>query len=81
MNKHLAPGHWIAIATIAVVVLGGVISVALSEHNARLENFGTRLSAIAGAQTQLPPSSGLVRRCASTPSSNVRLSRSRTPSP
>ena len=47
MNKHLAPGHWIAIATVAVVVLGGVISVALSEQNARLEN------AIAGAQTRM----------------------------
>ena len=44
MNEHLTPGHWIAIATIAVAVLGGVISVALGEHNARLENVGTRLT-------------------------------------
>ena len=37
-GRGLAPGHWIAIATIAVAVLGGVLSWALSEHNARLAN-------------------------------------------
>ena len=35
-KKGLTPGHWIAIATIAVAVVGGTLGWGLSEHNARL---------------------------------------------
>ena len=45
--KGLTPGHWIAIATIAVGILGGVINVALSEHNARISNIETAVNTIA----------------------------------
>ena len=55
MNERqgLTPGHWIAIATIAVGVLGGVIGVALGEHNARLGNVETTMRTIAEAQTRM----------------------------
>ena len=33
----MTPGHWIAIATIAVAVLGAVIGWGMSEHTARIE--------------------------------------------
>ena len=55
MNERnsLTPGHWIAIATIAVGVLGGVISIALNEHNARLANLGTTMNTMAEAQARM----------------------------
>ena len=55
MNERntLTPGHWIAIATISVGVLGGVISVALGEHNARLGNVATTMNTIAEAQARM----------------------------
>lgn len=52
-RQGLTPGHWIAIATIAVGVLGGVIGVALGEHNARLGNVETTMRTIAEAQARL----------------------------
>lgn len=57
--KGLTPGHWIAIATIAVGILGGVISVALSEHNARISNFETAITRM--AETQARMAEALVR--------------------
>ena len=48
----LTPGHWIAIATIAVAVLGGVLGWALSEHNARLANVESDIRNIAEAQAR-----------------------------
>ena len=45
----LTPGHWIAIAMIAVAVLGGILSSALSEHNARLANVEAGTNDIAEA--------------------------------
>ena len=55
MNERhgLTPGHWIAIATIAVGVLGSVIGVALSEHNARLANVETAMNALAETQARM----------------------------
>ena len=60
MNERnsLTPGHWIAIATIAVGVLGGVISVALGEHNARLGNVATTMNTIAEAQARMAEAQG-----------------------
>ena len=52
-RNSLTPGHWIAIATISVGVLGGVIGVALSEHNARLETVGTTMNTINEAQGRM----------------------------
>ena len=43
-GRGLTPGHWIWIATIAVAVLGGVLSWALSQQNARLSDKNTRCS-------------------------------------
>ena len=51
-GRGLNPGHWIAIATIAVVVLGGVLGWALSEHNARLANVESAMNNIAEAQAR-----------------------------
>ena len=48
----LTPGHWIAIGTIAVAVLGGVLGWALSEHNARLANVESDIRNIAEAQAR-----------------------------
>ena len=48
----LTPGHWIAIATIAVAVLGGMLGWALSEHNTRLANVESATRNIAEAQTR-----------------------------
>ena len=48
----LTPGHWIAIATIPVAVLGGVLGWALSEHNARLANVESATRNIAEAQAR-----------------------------
>ena len=55
----LKPGHWTAIATIAVGILGGVTSVALGEHNARIGNIETAITR--GAETQARMAEGLVR--------------------
>ena len=57
-RQGLTPGHWIAIATIAVGVLGGVIGVALGEHNARLGNVETTMRAIAEAQARMAEAQG-----------------------
>ena len=52
-SKGLTPGHWIAIATIAVGILGGVISVALGEHNARISNIEAAVNTIAQTQARM----------------------------
>ena len=48
----LTPGHWIAIGTIAVAVLGRVLGWALNEHNARLANVESDIRNIAEAQAR-----------------------------
>ena len=48
----LTPSHWIAIATISVAVLGGVLGWALSEHNARLANVESATKNISEAQAR-----------------------------
>ena len=58
-GRGLTPGHWIAIATIAVAVLGGVLSWALSEHNARLSENNARLANVESATTNM--AEGLAR--------------------
>ena len=52
-RNSLTPGHWIAIATIAVGILGGVISVALGEHNTRIGNIETAMRTMTEAQTRM----------------------------
>ena len=69
-NK-LTPGHWIAIATIAVGILGGVMSVALSEHNARISNIETAITTM--AETQARMAAALVRMEAETKATRERV--------
>ena len=67
----LTPGHWIAIATIAVAVLGGVLSWALSEHNTRLGETNARLANVESATTSM--AEGLARVEGSIETMNERL--------
>ena len=69
--KGLTPGHWIAIATIAVGILGGVISVALGEHNARISNIETAITTM--AETQARMAEALVRMEGETKATRDRL--------
>ena len=57
-RERLTPRDWIAIAMIAVGVLGAVIAVSLGEHNARLENVETTMRAIAEAQGRMAEAQG-----------------------
>ena len=70
-GRGLTPGHWIAIATIAVAVLGGVLSWALSEHNARLSENNARLANVESATTNM--AEGLARVEGSIKAINERL--------
>ena len=70
-GRGLTPGHWIAIATIAVAVLGGVLSWALSEHNARLSENNARLANVESATTNM--AEGLARVEGSINAINERL--------
>ena len=70
-GRGLTPGHWIAIATIAVAVLGGVLSWALSEHNARLSENNARLANVESATTNM--AEGLARIDGSIKTINERL--------
>ena len=67
----LTPGHWIAIATIAVGILGGVISVALGEHNARVSNIETAITTV--AETQARMAEALVRMEGETKATRERV--------
>ena len=58
-GRGLTPGHWFAIATIAVAVLGGVLSWGLSQQNARLSENTTRLATVAAAMATM--AEGLAR--------------------
>ena len=70
-GRGLTPGHWIAIATIAVAVLGGVLSWALSEHNTRLSENNARLANVESATTNM--AEGLARVEGSIKVINERL--------
>ena len=70
-GRGLTPGHWIAIATIAVAVLGGVLSWALSEHNTRLSENNARLANVESATTNM--AEGLARVEGSIKAINERL--------
>ena len=54
---RLTPGNWVAIAAIAVTVLGGVLggilSIALGEHNRRIAGIKTGQDQLVAAQAQL----------------------------
>ena len=52
-GRGLMSGHWIVIATIAVVVLGGVLGWGLSEHNARLSENAARLANVESVTTNM----------------------------
>ena len=56
-SRGLTPGNWIAIAAISATVLGGilggVLSVALREHNARITNIESTTTRIAAYQAEL----------------------------
>ena len=69
--NELTPGHWIAIATIAVGILGGVMSVALSEHNARISNIETAITTM--AETQARMAEALVRLEGETKATRERV--------
>ena len=58
-GRGLKPGHWFAIATIAVAVLGGVLSWGLSQQNARLSESTTRLANIESVMANM--AEGLAR--------------------
>lgn len=57
---RLTPGNWVAIAAIAVTVLGGVLggvlSVALAEHNRRIAGIETGQDQLVAAQAELAAS-------------------------
>ena len=57
---RLTPGNWVAIAAITVTVLGGilggVLSVALGEHNRRIAGIETGQDQLVAAQSQLAAS-------------------------
>ena len=69
----LTPGHWIAIATIAVGILGGVISVALGEHNARISNIETAITTMAESQGRI--AEAVVRMEGETKATGEQLAR------
>ena len=54
--KRLTPGNWVAIAAIAVTVLGWVLNVALKEHNLRVAGIETAQRELAAAQGELTAS-------------------------
>ena len=54
--KRLTPGNWVAIAAIAVTVLGWVLNVALEEHNLRVAGIETAQRELAAAQGELTAS-------------------------
>ena len=55
--RRLTPGNWVAIAAIAVTVLGGglggILSIALGEHNRRIAGIETGQDQLVAAQAQL----------------------------
>ena len=57
---RLTPGNWVAIAAIAITVLGGVLggvlSVALGEHNRRIAGIETGQDQLVAAQAELAAS-------------------------
>ena len=57
-GSGLTPGHWLAIATIAVAVLGGVLSWGLSQQNARLSETTTRLVNIESVMADMAEDDG-----------------------
>ena len=69
--RGLTPGHWIGIATIAVAVLGGVLSWGLSQQNARLSENNTRLANVESAMTNM--AEGLARVEGSSKTINEHL--------
>ena len=71
-GKGLTPGHWIGISTIAVVVLGGVLSWGLGQQNARFSENNTRLANVESATTNM--AEGLARVEGSSKTTNERLS-------
>ena len=71
-GKGLTPGHWIGISTIAVVVLGGVLSWGLGQQNARFSANNTRLANVESATTNM--AEGLARVEGSIKTTSERLS-------
>ncbi len=71
-GKGLTPGHWIGISTIAVVVLGGVLSWGLGQQNARFSENNTRLANVESATTNM--AEGLARVEGSIKTTNEHLS-------
>ena len=71
-GKGLTPGHWIGISTIAVVVLGGVLSWGLGQQNARFSENNTRLANVESATTNM--AEGLARVEGSIKTTSERLS-------
>ena len=70
-GRGLTPGHWIGIATISVIVLGGVLSWGLSQQNARFSENNTRLANVESTTTNMVE--GLARVEGSNKTINERL--------
>ena len=70
-GRGLTPGHWVGIATIAVAVLGGVLSWGLSQQNARLSENNTRLANVESAMANM--AEGLARVEGSSKTINEHL--------
>ena len=70
-GRGLTPGHWVGIATIAVAVLGGVLSWGLSQQNARLSENNTRLANVESAMGNM--AEGLARVEGSSKTINEHL--------
>ena len=70
-GRGLTPGHWIGIARISVIVLGGVLSWGLSQQNARFGENNTRLANIESTTTNMVE--GLARVESSNKTINERL--------
>ena len=69
--RGLTPGHWIGIATISVIVLGGVLSWGLSQQNARFSENNSRLANV--ESTTINMVEGLARVEGSNKTINERL--------
>ena len=70
-GRGLTPGHWIGIATISVIVLGGVLSWGLGQQNARFSENNTRLANVESTTTNIVE--GLARVEGSNKTINERL--------
>ena len=75
-RKGLSPSHWIAIATVSVAVLIGVLGSALSEHNTRLNENTARLANVEAEKKNRVDAQARIEGAMAT--SNDRLERIET---